>query len=704
MAKRKPDTDDKKEDAKAAHTPSDTDDVDSGDGSDVEDGSDVDVKEEDGDDAESPDEDTRTPLFRVVVGSYERFVYGINVYGAHEGGDGDVKEEKTDTDADADADGEPHKDATTPPELPLTLSALFVHPSHVSSIKCLASTSTSHLLASGSVDESIRLYNLRTLRELGSLFHHQGTVSRLAFVGTRYMVSAGEDGKVCVWRSKDWELVKELKGHKGKVLDMAVHPSGRVALTVGEDKTLRCWNLTNASLALTAKLQRPPSPPTTGGGYVPPQQPLPDRILFTPDGDHYMLLWPTCILVCKTTAAGGADGGDKDVVIHPPKLGKFLSVCAFPVSGKGGTGTETVLAVGCEDASVALYSLDGTPLHADRWGLTAAACTARVKCVAARGAYLVAATSKGTVVVWDAKEAVKAVRDGRARDVKPLGVFEAACRVTCLEVVGVPGVKEVGREESRVKEEGKEGKAKAEVKKEARERKTKENERGEKVKAGVKRKAGEEEDEEEDGGMDDVDDVDTGSEEDGEDGENEEDGEDGENGEEDSEDETEEDSDDNERPRGKRDARGRGRGRGGRGRGGPGGGEGGGRGVSRGRGRADSGSFKRKAERDDGRGPGAHKRAKLSHDGERGRGRGGRGGGSGGDGGDRRGRRGGGGGFGRGRGGRDNGGQGGRGGGKFGGRGGGSRGGFGGGGRGGQRGRGGGGARGGGGGRGRGRR
>jgi WD40 repeat protein len=62
------------------------------------------------------------------------------------------------------------------------------------------------------------------------------------------------DGTLALFRTSDWALLKSLKGHSGRVNHVDVHPTGRVALSVGKDATLRMWDLMRgrgaASLAL----------------------------------------------------------------------------------------------------------------------------------------------------------------------------------------------------------------------------------------------------------------------------------------------------------------------------------------------------------------------------------------------------------------------------------------------------------------------
>ena len=53
------------------------------------------------------------------------------------------------------------------------------------------------------------------------------------------------------------DVPQVLRGHKGGVSDVAVHPSGALALTTGRDATLRTWDLTKGRQAFSAPLEAP---------------------------------------------------------------------------------------------------------------------------------------------------------------------------------------------------------------------------------------------------------------------------------------------------------------------------------------------------------------------------------------------------------------------------------------------------------------
>ena len=110
----------------------------------------------------------------------------------------------------------------------------------------------------GGTDNTIAVYNLRRRRFHGKLTQQGGgaAVNCLAFCGESHLISAAEDGSLCIWRTSDWECLLTMRGHKGAVHDVSVHPSGRLALSVAADRKLMLWNLLtgkcNYTLALPA--------------------------------------------------------------------------------------------------------------------------------------------------------------------------------------------------------------------------------------------------------------------------------------------------------------------------------------------------------------------------------------------------------------------------------------------------------------------
>ncbi|KAJ7230466.1 WD40-repeat-containing domain protein [Mycena pura] len=177
------------------------------------------------------DSDTPTTLpstFKVVVGSYERLLYGL------EGSTSYVAETS---------------------ELAFHLKPVFAFPAHVSCIKAVAaSPHGGKWLATGSADEIIKVWDLRRRKEIGGLMHHEGSITHLDFPSRSHLLSASEDGTLCLFRARDWSVLRALRGHKGRVNSVAIHPSGKLALSVGKDRTLRMWDLMRGKGCASTKL------------------------------------------------------------------------------------------------------------------------------------------------------------------------------------------------------------------------------------------------------------------------------------------------------------------------------------------------------------------------------------------------------------------------------------------------------------------
>uniref|UniRef100_A0AAY4DS10 P21-activated protein kinase-interacting protein 1-like n=1 Tax=Denticeps clupeoides TaxID=299321 RepID=A0AAY4DS10_9TELE len=129
----------------------------------------------------------------------------------------------------------------------------FTHHAHTACLSAL--TCSDRFLATGSKDETIQLYDLRRKSEHGSLLHHDGSITCLEFYGSSHLLSGAEDGLLCVWSTKKWESLKSIKAHRGHVTSLSVHPSGKLALTVGTDKTLRTWNLIDGRSAFIKNIK-----------------------------------------------------------------------------------------------------------------------------------------------------------------------------------------------------------------------------------------------------------------------------------------------------------------------------------------------------------------------------------------------------------------------------------------------------------------
>ena len=212
---------------------------------------------------------TAPETIQIVVGSYDRVLHGLT--------------------------------ATVGGKEKIEFADTFLFNAHTSAIRCVALSPPSApvpgqtqkvLLASGSTDERINVYNLSAHppsrknqeilakvaprpilenpknRELGTLLHHASTVTALCFPTRSKLLSSSEDSNIAVTRTRDWSLLSNIKAPIPKVFgrpsgdtaplggtpsgvnDFAVHPSMKLMISVSKgERAMRLWNLVTGKKA-----------------------------------------------------------------------------------------------------------------------------------------------------------------------------------------------------------------------------------------------------------------------------------------------------------------------------------------------------------------------------------------------------------------------------------------------------------------------
>ena len=223
-------------------------------------------------------------VLQIITGSYERVLHGfvasLQPLQRSEAPDGQDPSDET---------ALSQKDS-------VEFSDTFLFHAHSSAVRCLAVSEPTggqkRILATGSSDERINLYNVSTLapdkasrpttatlsstnihtnprnRELGSLMHHSRAVTRLQFPNKGKLFSAAEDNTIAISRVRDWTVLSTIKAPIPKVAgrpsgdtagvgdlpagvnDFAIHPSMKLMVTVGRgERCMRLWNLVTGKKA-----------------------------------------------------------------------------------------------------------------------------------------------------------------------------------------------------------------------------------------------------------------------------------------------------------------------------------------------------------------------------------------------------------------------------------------------------------------------
>ncbi|HLQ29837.1 MAG TPA: hypothetical protein VK140_11455, partial [Ktedonobacteraceae bacterium] len=124
---------------------------------------------------------------------------------------------------------------------------------HTEAIFTIAWSPDGHVLASGSLDKTIRLWNGETGQELSTLEGHTEVILCVSFsFDGRFLASKSEDGTVRIWRISSWETVEILEEASSRESHFGLdfHLCAPILATLGEqDTVVRVWDVDFAALS-----------------------------------------------------------------------------------------------------------------------------------------------------------------------------------------------------------------------------------------------------------------------------------------------------------------------------------------------------------------------------------------------------------------------------------------------------------------------
>ncbi|RZC45941.1 hypothetical protein C5167_009692 [Papaver somniferum] len=294
-----------------------------------------------------------------------------------------------------------------------TLIPLFSYPSHISAIKCVAMSGP--VAVSGGADDSIKIYDITTSSEVGSLINQTGAITCVSFFNSsslsypRNLLSGSEDGTVSIYDADPFVHYKSIQAHRKSVNDLSIHKSGKLALSVGRDSCLAMSNLVRGRRSFCCRLNKEAS-----------------MVKFDSDGSKFFLVMEDKICIHEAE--------DAKLVLEMDNKNRILCAAA---SANG------LLFTGGEDCNVTAWD----PVSGKKAYCIEKAHSKRVKGVAvlssstiddvenSESPYLVAsASSDGIIRVWD-------VRMANKEQPSPVAEADTKSRLTCLAGSSIKSIK-----------------------------------------------------------------------------------------------------------------------------------------------------------------------------------------------------------------------------------------------------------------------
>ena len=204
-------------------------------------------------------------------------------------------------------------------------------------------------------------------------------------------------GKVSIYKKRDWTIQHVLAGHEGGVASLAVHPTGKLALSAGvTDGKLKLWDLTKGRLAFVNKIK-----PSSELGSATRYDAV-NSLVWSENGDFYAMAYGSHITVREVDS--GKDLLDVD---RPSRVNQVALM-----SGPEGL----FLVAACNDGSLPVLAVDDSPDDARRAIMAIEpvqshlAREERFKCISVvRGYHVVTANSAGVVSLMNLEGAVRMI-------------------------------------------------------------------------------------------------------------------------------------------------------------------------------------------------------------------------------------------------------------------------------------------------------
>ena len=116
---------------------------------------------------------------------------------------------------------------------------------HTKSVNSVSFSPDGKLLASGSADNTVKLWDTTTGTEIKTLIGHTKPVFAVSFSPNGKLLASGSfDQTVKLWDTTTGKAIKTFTGHTDNVVGVSFSPNGKLLASAGADKRVKLWDIT----------------------------------------------------------------------------------------------------------------------------------------------------------------------------------------------------------------------------------------------------------------------------------------------------------------------------------------------------------------------------------------------------------------------------------------------------------------------------